>query len=111
MLLPELLEPGGMQAFDTVFGELATKESRAWIVRDERNLPPGTYVLRELYCTELDCDCRRVLVQVTHPESHTLAATINYAFESPVDPRFSASPTSDSASSIGSTHKARTRKS
>jgi hypothetical protein len=29
-----------------------------------------------------------VLVQVTHAESGTLAATINYAFEPPSDPRF-----------------------
>lgn len=89
MLPPELLKAGGMQPFDTVFAELAARESRAWIVKDQRSLPPGTYVLRELYCTELDCDCRRVLVQVTHAESRTLAATINYAFEPPSDPRFS----------------------
>jgi hypothetical protein len=45
-------------------------------------------VLRELYRTELDCDCRRVLVQVQHVESRTIAATVNYAFELPSDPRF-----------------------
>jgi hypothetical protein len=80
--------PGGMTPFDTVFRDVASEETRSWMVVDERSLPRGSYLLRELYCTELDCDCRRVLVQVHHVETRTIAATINYAFEPPSDPRF-----------------------
>lgn len=78
--------PGAMQPFDTVFFELAKRESRAWMVSYRPGLAAGTYFLREFYCTEAACDCRRVLLEVHHVEGQRIAATINYAFEPPEPP-------------------------
>jgi hypothetical protein len=70
-----------MMPFDTVFDELAKSETRVIHVPDHAELPPGTYALRELYCHEPACDCRRVLLQVCSVEDQRVAASINYSFE------------------------------
>jgi hypothetical protein len=77
---------GGMLAFDVLDYELAKKEACTWFVTDRAGIPPGAYVLRELYCSEPNCDCRRVLLQISWAEGAKVAATINYAFEPPAPP-------------------------
>lgn len=75
-----------MLPFDAVFPDLAKNEVRViHAVRHDR-LPKGTYLFRELYCTEPRCDCRRVLLHVCWVEGVRVVATISYAFEPPKPP-------------------------
>ncbi|HEY6724143.1 MAG TPA: hypothetical protein VI197_08920 [Polyangiaceae bacterium] len=80
-----------MMPFDTVFPEVAKKESRAIHVLDREGLPKGDYLFREFYCNEPDCDCRRVVLQVYWAQGKRVAASINYAFE-PSKPPFDDEP-------------------
>jgi len=50
-----------MAPFDKLFPAVARSESRTIKVRQHDRLPPGAYLLREAYCIEPGCDCRRVL--------------------------------------------------
>jgi hypothetical protein len=75
-----------MLPFDTVFPELARDETRSWHILHQPGLPSGTYVLREFYCDEPGCDCRRVLLQVHWAEQRRVVATMSYAFEPPRPP-------------------------
>ncbi len=74
-----------MIAFHTRFPELAARETRCLhVLADGGPLPKGEYGFLEYYCTDPDCDCRRVLVRVTTPQApDTALATINYGWESP----------------------------
>jgi hypothetical protein len=80
-----------MMPFDTVFPAIAENEVRVFHVHDHGELPRGAYLLREFYCNEPACDCRRVLLQVYWAEGKRVAATINYAFE-PSKPPFDDEP-------------------
>ncbi|HVJ90548.1 MAG TPA: SEC-C metal-binding domain-containing protein [Labilithrix sp.] len=75
-----------MMPFDTIFPDIAKNEARVIRALDHDELPRGTYVFRELYCNEPNCDCRRALVQVYWAEGKRVAATVNYAFEPPKAP-------------------------
>lgn len=76
----------------SLFPELAEQEEEIWKVSSDdaaaSKLPAGTYVLRERYCADPDCDCRRVMLYVEHVEGQRVIATIGYGFEPP-DPRYS----------------------
>ena len=72
--------------FDELFPDLARSESRAITVMQHDALLPGSYLLREAYCVEPGCDCRRVLLQIWHVERKRQVATLNYAFEPPKPP-------------------------
>ncbi|HMJ09835.1 MAG TPA: SEC-C metal-binding domain-containing protein [Polyangiaceae bacterium] len=74
-----------MMPFDAVFAELAKSETRVIHASDDAQLPRGTYRLREFYCEEPACDCRRVVLQVCTGDDQRVAASINYSFE-PVQP-------------------------
>jgi hypothetical protein len=80
-----------MMPFDTVYPDVAARESRAWHVFDEPGLPRSTYVLREFYCEEPNCDCRRVIVHVHSVEQKRIVASVNYSFE-PAKPPFDDEP-------------------
>ncbi|MBI4789652.1 MAG: hypothetical protein HY782_21695 [Chloroflexi bacterium] len=72
-----------MTAFFTRFRELAFKEMRSATVQGGRDLPDGEYGFLELYCDEVNCDCRRVIINVVTPKtSPKVLATINYGWES-----------------------------
>jgi hypothetical protein len=66
------------------FPETARREMLILRILDEGlPLPPGQYTFYELYCTEDDCDCRRVMLQVLSPRlPGRVLATINYGWES-----------------------------
>jgi hypothetical protein len=69
-----------MLAFDTLFLDRAKREYRVlqlFSVARERQ----TFVLRELYCSEPGCDCRRVVLVLEWVERNQIAATIDYAFD------------------------------
>jgi uncharacterized protein YchJ len=70
-----------MKAFDTVFPELAKSETRVVQAFEHAGRSRGPYLLRELYCAEPACDCRRVLLQVRAVEGERVAASIDYSFE------------------------------
>ena len=75
-----------MAPFDELFPDLARDESRAITVTQHDALAPGSYLLREAFCTEPRCDCRRVLLQIWQVERKRQVATLNYAFEPPKPP-------------------------
>lgn len=75
-----------MAPFDELFPDLARQETRSIAVMQHDGLLPGSYLLREAYCVEPRCDCRRVLLQIWHVERKRQVATLNYAFEPPEPP-------------------------
>ena len=76
-----------LQPFDQICPEAARVEQASCIVSTPtRGVPPGRYVLREFYCTELGCDCRRVLVQFFRSDNGLrpqILAAINFGWERP----------------------------
>jgi hypothetical protein len=80
-----------MVPFEVLFPDLARDECRTLHPFNNPQLPEGTFLLREHYCVERDCDCRRVLLQVWWVERHEQVATINYGFE-PSKPPFDDEP-------------------
>jgi hypothetical protein len=75
-----------MLPFDTLFMDLAGKEVRVIHSRNSPDLPPGTFLFRELYCSQTGCDCRRVMLHVFWVEQGRTVASVNYAFERPKPP-------------------------
>lgn len=72
-----------MIPFYTKFLDLAPKETRTITVQGRADLPEGEYGFIELYCDEVDCDCRRVIIDVMSPTTGPkIWATINYGWES-----------------------------
>lgn len=71
-----------MTPFYTRFGDLAFQEMRVIFVRGMSDIPDGEYGFLELYCDELDCDCRRVIIDVVATTTGSkIWATINYGWE------------------------------
>ena len=72
-----------MIPFYTRFPEVAPRETRCvHVLSPGGELPVGEYGFIEHYCDEHDCDCRRVLLQVTTPQAPRAAlATINFGWE------------------------------
>ena len=72
---------GTMLPFIELFPEQGQNECRVAYVSQHEELPPDEYAFVELYCTDLQCDCRRVMINVFrgHPPKHL--ATINYGFD------------------------------
>ncbi len=68
--------------FFEMFPEIADRESRSLFIRDdgeEGEVPKGDYLFLELYCTDPDCDCERVLLSVVE-KRRGIVATISYGF-------------------------------
>ncbi len=71
-----------LEPFDQVCPEIASSETRICVIPEHPGVPPGKYLLREFYCTEPGCDCRRVLVQFLPLDGEGLvAASINFGWE------------------------------
>ena len=70
-------------AFGEFFPEIANKETRVVTIIDQTitGLPPGAYALLDLYCTDPDCDCRNVYINVVHKGFSGPIATITYGWE------------------------------
>ena len=75
-----------MLGYFDVFPEKCDTELRTTYFPDgdDLALPAGTYVFTEYYCSDLSCDCQRLLVKVFHvskPESvPEEVATISYTW-------------------------------
>jgi hypothetical protein len=68
--------------FHDLFPEVAERESRTARLESEGpegSLPAGSYLFLELYCTDPECDCDRVLLSVIE-KTRGVVATINYGF-------------------------------
>lgn len=76
-----------LEPFDLICPDIARDEQATVIVTAETfGVPLGRYALREFYCTEFQCDCRRVLVQFFRSENGLLPpvlAAINFGWEKP----------------------------
>ena len=72
-----------MSPFSSRFPDLGPRETRMLILPyPQGGLPAGRFGLLELYCIDLACDCRRVLLQVAaEDEPDKILATINYGWE------------------------------
>lgn len=70
-----------MTSFWTYFPDVAARETRTGTFRGHRTIPDGEYGLLELYCEELDCDCRRVIIDKLSAPPTRIWATINYGWE------------------------------
>lgn len=67
--------------FVEYFREIAEKETRSIsILRDDDVIPKGTYGLVEMYCNDLECDCRRVFLDVYDWERQKFMAYIAYGW-------------------------------
>ncbi len=64
--------------------ELAESETRTITVPDDSSLtlPAGDYSLREMYCNERKCDCRRVFFYVVSSLTNDVVAVIAWGWES-----------------------------
>jgi preprotein translocase subunit SecA len=67
--------------FHERFPEIAEKETRAITILNNPELASDTYGLTEAYCDELDCDCRRVFLNVISTNQKRLLATIAFGWE------------------------------
>ncbi|CAN5924715.1 hypothetical protein BH11MYX4_BH11MYX4_41650 [soil metagenome] len=80
-----------MMAFDVLFPDLAKSECRTLQPINDPDLPDATFLFREHYCADRDCDCRRVVLAVWWAERREEVASINYSFE-PARPPFDDEP-------------------
>lgn len=80
-----------MLPFDLLFPEVAKREACALRRPSDPRFSDATFLLRERYCNERDCDCRRVLLEVHWVERRAHVATLNYSFE-PAKPPFDDEP-------------------
>jgi hypothetical protein len=69
--------------FHIVEPELAVDEMRVMhLLVEQDGLPAGEYALVEHYCSDPDCDCRRVMLTVVRDDRPTRSlASISYAFD------------------------------
>lgn len=74
----------GMSWFGDRRPDIAAQETRVVILlQPHGGLPAGRYAFVELYCSDPNCDCKRVLLQVrSEQDPTTVLATINYGWES-----------------------------
>jgi hypothetical protein len=71
-----------MLTFNTLFPELGITEMRVLTIKGMGIVPDDEYGLLEFYCDELDCDCRRVIVNVVSRHTQQFLASISYGWES-----------------------------
>ncbi len=73
-----------MTPFWERFPDVAERETRVvTLTRPMGGLPAGSYAFVELYCTDPECDCRRVFLQVESDHSlGPVLATIAYGWAS-----------------------------
>jgi hypothetical protein len=72
-----------MQMYIERFGEEGARETRMAKVVRGWMVPEGEYWFVESYCTDEECDCRRVVISVvTKRRGWETWATINYGWES-----------------------------
>lgn len=71
-----------LQEFASKFRRIAAQETRTIKVLERGDIPLGEYGFLEFFCANPDCDCRRVTLQVTTPDSRVWA-WISFGWETP----------------------------
>lgn len=62
--------------------ELAEIETRkVYLPQDTFGLPKGIYFLMESYCSDKNCDCRKVMINVVSVEISKILGTIGFGWE------------------------------
>jgi len=70
-------------SFHHYFRDVAENETRTLtIMREDDVVPKGSYGLIEMYCDDVNCDCRRVFLEVYDWERRKSMAFIAYGWES-----------------------------
>ena len=69
------------QSFHDYYPEVAETETRCLTLRNDPELPSGTYGFIESFCNDPSCDCRRVFLNVYHFEKKQFLAVIAYGWE------------------------------
>lgn len=67
--------------FHSRFPDVAENETRSLIIHGDPDLPDDTYIYTEAYCDEINCDCRRVFLNVFSGKTKKLLAVITYGWE------------------------------
>jgi len=68
--------------FYRLFPKLGMQETRSIsILSDNDPLPRGDYGLMEMYCDEINCDCRRVIFMIISSQTKQPVAYIGYGWE------------------------------
>ncbi|NGX30967.1 MAG: hypothetical protein K940chlam8_00323 [Chlamydiae bacterium] len=70
--------------FYEIFPEIAEEETRCLHILQESDseaLPLGSYKLVELYCPDLDCDCRKVNIVAISNEDGKEYGTFQFGWE------------------------------
>ena len=73
------------ELFHDYFPDLAERETRVVQVFEPSpfsNLPSGEYALLEMFCTDEDCDCRRVMWTVISDREKRTVAVVAYGWGS-----------------------------
>lgn len=72
-------------SFFEEFPELVESEFRNIFVFGNdsyKYIPPGNYAFLELFCPDLDCDCRKVIINIVSVNPTKVWAVLNYGWES-----------------------------
>lgn len=74
-----------IECFAHRFPEVARNEAHVMATpKPVCGVPVGAYFLREYYCDDLHCDCRRVILRISPTEKSdpdTISASITYGWE------------------------------
>jgi hypothetical protein len=72
-------------SFFDEFPELVESEFRNIFVFDNdahKHIPPGNYAFLEMFCPDIECDCRKVIIHVISANPAKKWAILNYGWES-----------------------------
>lgn len=72
-------------SFFEEFPDLIESEFRNIFVLNDgmyKHIPPGNYAFLELFCPEIECDCRKVIINVISSQPAKSWAILNYGWES-----------------------------
>ncbi len=71
-----------MRPFSEICGKLAETETRSFVAGGgTTGVPIDEYGVLEFYCTDPDCDCRRVSLAIISRNSVRIEATIAFGFD------------------------------
>ena len=68
-------------SFEEYFPEIAKRETREIVINRSSGTLSGGYGLLEMYCTDPECDCRRVMFNIVSEKEKSTVAVIGYGWE------------------------------
>lgn len=66
--------------FNEYFPEIAKRETREIVINRPSGTLSGGYGLLEMYCTDPECDCRRVMFNIVSEKEKNTVAVIGYGW-------------------------------